>query len=200
MSTINFSESTIPQNYAVSAKGATDTIVSNEEAVWFSEAVIAGVSDFLCITKSQEKKVALAFNDLKGNLVVAAVVEYNKNENEDAQDNWNYYWTFDKADLEEATVYESTQAQVLTMFTKRALTMHRMTLNHDSLCATLVSLVASTISDYLDQNAKEGEKITVEHKGFFTASAEVKDGVVVKAFVPAGEMKVLVKGDSKTEK
>ena len=45
MSTINFSESTIPQNYAVSAKGATNSMVSNEEAVWFTEAVIAGVSD-----------------------------------------------------------------------------------------------------------------------------------------------------------
>lgn len=198
MSNIKFSESTIPQNYAVSVKGATDTLVSNEEAVMFAEAVVAGVSDFLRITKVKDKKIALAFNDIKGNLIVAAVVEYNENEDPDNQDNWNYTWTFDKTDLEDATVYESTQSQVIAVFCKRALTMHRITLNQAQTAATLVNLVASTISDYLDQNAKEGEKVTVEHKGFFMCSVAVEDGVVVKSFIPAGEMKVLIKDDSKT--
>ena len=198
MSTINFSESTIPQNYAVSAKGATNSMVSNEEAVWFTEAVIAGVSDFLCITKSKEKPIAIAFKDLKGNLIAAAIVSYNENEDKNNQDNWNYVWTFDEKDLEGATIYESTQNQVLAMFAKRAVTMHQMSLNHPETCATLVNLTISTIADYLDQNAKDDDKIVVEHKGFFTASVGVEDGEVVKSFVPAGEMKVLIKDDSQT--
>ena len=197
---MKFSESAIPQNFVTSLRGQAGLTSSNEEAVKFFEIVVAGASDFLRITKSKDKKIALSIEDLKGNMIMAAVVEYNKNEDEEGQDNWNYFWTFDKDDLEDAVVYQASQTPIQAEFVKRAASMHKMTFQVSGSLPRMVMLAASTISDYLDQNAKAGEKVTVEHEGFFVAEAEVEGEKIYKSFLPDGAMKVLIKDDAATEK
>lgn len=192
-------ESTIPQNFAMSLKGQIGTECDNEEAVKFIEVVVAGASDFLAITKTKDAKTALLIEDLKGNLIAAAVVEYQENEEEDAQGNWNYYWTFDPEDVKDAKTYNVSQAQVQSLFIKRAASMHHMKINNQSTIARMVALVGSVISDYLDQNAKAGEVVEIEHEGFFEAKAQVEGDVVIKSFLPAGEMKTIIKDDAATE-
>lgn len=196
---MKLTESTILQNYAVSLKGQIGLECDNDEACKFFEVVLTAVSDFLRITKSKEQKTALTIEDLKGNLLMAAVVEYNENEEEDAQGNWNYYWTFDPEDIKDANTYSVSQAQVQSLFIKRAASMYHMEINNQSALTRMVALVASTISDYLEQNAKAGETVTVEHDGYFVASAAVEDDAVVKSFLPDGAMKVLIKDDAATE-
>ena len=124
---------------------------------------------------------------------------YNKNEEEEGQDNWNYYWTFDKADLEDAVVYLTSQTQTHADFNRRAAAMHKMTFTVPGSLPRMIMLAASTVSDYLEQNAKVGEKISVEHDGFFVAEAEVENDIIYKSFLPDGAMKVLIKDDAATE-
>lgn len=192
-------ESTIPENYAVSLKGQVGLECSNEEAVHFVEVVVAAVSDFLAIVKSKTDKTALLIEDLKGNMIMGAVVEFNKNEEEDAQDNWNYYWTFDPEDVKDAKTYSVSQSNVQAMFIKKAASMYHMSINNQGAITRMVGLVAAVISDYLDQNAKTGEDITIEHEGYFEASATVENDVIIKSFLPSGEMKTIIKDDAATE-
>jgi hypothetical protein len=53
--------------------------------------------------------------------------------------------------------------------------------------------------EFLEANAKDGEEFTVEHEGYFLATAAVEDGVVEKSFLPDGAMKRLIKDDAATE-
>lgn len=196
---MKLAETKIPHIFATELRAQAGLDATEEESIKFFEIVVSGASDFLRITKSKEKKIALVIEDLKSNMIVAAVVEYNKNEEEEGQDNWNYYWTFDKDDLEDAMTYNATQAQVQAEFTKRAASMYKMTFQVPGALPRMVMLMASTLSDYLDQNAKAGEKLTVEHDGFFVAEAEVEGEKIYKSFLPDGDMKVIIKDDAATE-
>lgn len=198
---MKLTESKLLQNFTTALRGQLGLEATDDDAANFYEVIFAATSDFLRVTKSKDKKIALLFEDLKGNMLAAAVVEYNVNEGDDeGQDNWNYYWTFDKADVEDATTYSASQQQIQSTFTRRAATMHHMEINVPTTLARMISLAISILSDYLDENAKAGETFSVEHEGFFVARCEVDGEIVVKAVVPDGAMKVLIKDDEALEK
>ena len=60
-------------------------------------------------------------------------------------------------------------------------------------------VLARTISNFLDTNAKEGEELTVVQDGTIQFRCAVEGGHVVKSAEPIGEVKVLIKGDADIE-
>lgn len=162
------------------------------------EVTFEAASDFLRMVKSKQK-TALLFNDIKGNMIAAAVVDYNENE-EEGQPNYNYYWTFDKSDVEgeEVKKYESNQEQVKELFLRRCSEGHSYQLSVNY-AASLPCTCLSCLSDYLTENAKEEDEFTITHEGFFTASSVVEDGVIVKSLLPGAAMKMLIKDDVTVE-
>ena len=55
------------------------------------------------------------------------------------------------------------------------------------------------LSDYLSANASPDEEFIISHEGFFTASAVVENGEIVKSLLPDGPMKTLIKDDATVE-
>lgn len=160
------------------------------------ESIIESSSDFLRRIKGKEK-FALVYKDMKGNFIIAAVIEYNENP-EEGQDNYNYYYTFDEADIKDAILRDSTEAQVQALFIKRMVESHSLRPLQEQV-VTMVEKTLKGLSDYLHENAKEGELFELEDEGYFLATVGVEDGIIVKSLLPDGPMKTLIKDDATVE-
>ncbi len=195
---VKLNESTVVDNVSIKLK-SFGLALDAQDIVRVAEVTVAATSDFLKMVKSKEKPVALVFNDLKGNLIVAAVVEYNEAVEDDAQGNWNYYWTFNADKLEGATQYLITDTQIHPIFQTRGFEMYRFRFISDSYIPQIGVAIMESIKECLDTNASETDEFVIEHEGFFKASVTVEDGEKVMSFLPDGEMKTLIKDDAATE-
>lgn len=205
MSTIvKFTESSALQNFSLQCKqNALD--VTSEEGEWFTKVVLSGVTDFLNITKTTARPVAVQICDLKGNHVASAVVEYipAEDDTETAAGSWNYYWTFDKENVaEDAQVYQITSSQVIEVLNRTAYDLIRASFKSPTFISQMTVYLFSVIKDTLDQNAPaaEGDDWVLDMDGYFEASVAIEDGKKVFAFAPKGELKVKIKDDTVSEK
>ena len=200
MSTVKVAESLFPQNVAehIEKEGY---IVSAEEIVMFLETIIEGTSDFLRQVKSKHRN-AVVFKDLKGSFIAAAILEYNVNEEEDGQDNYNYFWTFNEEDVTsdpETKIYEGTSNQTMTMVMTR--TKERSYVMPVELVLYLECKVLTGLADLtnmLAADVTDVEPISIEHEGFFKITLALEDGVLFKSFIPDGPIKTLIKNDAMT--
>lgn len=195
---LKFAESTMIENFIVEAK-ALGSLLEPTDVTRIVESVVAGSTDFLSLTKSKDGGSALVFENIKGEMIVAAIVEYNDNENGEGQGNWNYYWTFDPKDIEGKRTYKNSSDQVHSIIAKRAYEMYRMRFASPTFITDYSTLFVTLIRNFLEMNAKSGEEFMVEHEGYFVATAGVEDGVVEKCLLPDGAMKKLIKDDAATE-
>ena len=195
---MKFAESTVIENFIVEAK-ALGTILEPTDVLRIAETVVAGSSDFLAFVKTKEEPAALTFDNVKGDMIMAAVVEYNDNAEGEGQGNWNYYFTFNAKDIEGAKRYQISSTQTHSVIAKRAYELCRMRFATPTLITDYSVLFATLIREFLMANAKEGEEFTVEHEGYFLATSAVEDGVTEIAFLPDGAMKRLIKDDIATE-
>lgn len=198
MSIVKVTESMFPQQ--VSDNIGNDTyVVSNDEVVMFLENIIEGTSDFLRQVKSKHRN-AVVFKDLKANFIVAAILEYNVNEEEDGQDNYNYFWTFNEKDITEDTVvYDANSNQLQAMIIKRV-NERSYVLPHD-LVVYLEGKILVGLADLVNSlsgQVTETESITIEHDGYFQITIALEDGEVYKSFIPDGPIKTLIKDDAST--
>lgn len=201
---IKFEDTSIPQTLSVleSGKGRVVDPVDVPAAV---KTYVAGITDFLALTKNTQHPVAVEVQDLKGNFVFGAIVTHREaEEDEAAKGNWNYEFTFNKNDIpEDAVTYALTNTQVFEVVSKRGFDLCRLTFTTPELYAELGIDIFNTIKDFLDQNAPaiEGERFEFELEGYFEASVDVEAGEKLFAIVPKGEMKhLLKKNDDDNEK
>lgn len=192
-------QTSIPENFKTEGK-ALGTLLETEDVKRFVEILISGISDAMAIIKTKEQPTALVITDLKKEPVLAAIVEYNDNAEGEGQGNWNYYFSFDPADLDGVRRYDIYDPQMCVVLNKRAFEMYRCHFPTPDMASKYATVFATLISELLQINAKEKEEFIVEHDGYFTASAIVEDGKVVKSFLPDGAMKKIIKDDQATEK
>lgn len=198
---MKLSETSIPANYSTEYEATVGPQVFKDEVVCIFKGTLAAVSDFLKTAKKKNQKVALKFVDGAGNFIMAGVVDYNKND-EDGQDNWNYYFTFDEEDLKDVkpeNMYDTNTPHLHAGVTNRLLEFN-LRINESAYIAPMLTLVGRSLCTFLDQNAKPGEDVTVEEDGYFVASVSIEDNEPVKALIPDEEMKKLIKDDAATEK
>lgn len=157
------------------------------------------ISDFLSLAKSKEKKTALAIRDLKGNLLIAGVVTYHKNENENMPGNWSYEFTFSEEDLMDANIYISSETQFQKVFGTTAFNLFSVQFPGTTFVQAILEGAINTLTQWLDVNASESEDVSLEEPGYFVASVAVEKGEKVLSVVPDGAMKRLIKDDSALE-
>lgn len=198
---MKLSETSIPANYATEYAATVGPEVFPDEVICIFKGTFAAVSDFFKTAKKKNQKVALKFVDGAGNFIMAGVVEYNKNE-EEGQDNWNYYFTFDEDDLKDVkpeNLYDTNAPHLHAGVTNRLLEFN-LRINESAYIAPMLTLVARSLQSFLDQNAKPDGEVTVEEDGYFKASVAIEDNEPAKSVLPAEEMKQLIKDDAATEK
>lgn len=202
MSKVQLNESSIGNNYAqVLAEKSIRWTPSDTDLIY--KTLFRATSEYLGIIKSKEHPVALVIEDLKGNLKVAGVVTYHKNEEEDMPGNWSYEFVLDKADLEGRegiTLVKYVDSSFQRILTDVART-NGFEFKGNELACTLLETSITVLLNWLDANCKEsGEVESVELEGYFEASVALENGEKVKSIVADGEMKTLVKGDGTIEK
>lgn len=161
--------------------------------------MVMSISDCLALTKSKDIKTAVAIKDLKGNLLLAGVVNYVPNENEDMPGNWNYVFTVDEEDIKEANVIDSGDTRFQKVFARTAYDLYHIEFFGGIYIQTALETAVNTLMQWLDVNASETEEIEVQEEGYFLASVVVEGGEKVISIVPDGAMKRLVKDDSALE-
>lgn len=195
---MKLAESTVIENFIVEAKNI-GTLLEPTDVLRVIETLVSGTADFLAQVKAKDAGVALTIDNVKGEMVMAAVVVYNDNADGDGQGNWNFYFTFDPKDIEGMRRYQISLSQVHSVIARRGYELCRIRFATPNLITDYAVIFASLMREFLDANAKDGDEFTVEHEGYFLASSAVEDGVVEKSFLPDGAMKRLIKDDAATE-
>lgn len=173
--------------------------VDASQVSFLYDTTLMAISDFLGQAKSKESKTALAVKDVKGNLVVAGVVTYHKNEDENMPGNWSYEFTFEEEDLKGADVRLSTDPHFQKVFQKTLKRLFGLAIDDPLAFQPAIEESINVLKQWLDVNAKETEKVSVEQPGFFEASVSVEDGEKIFALIPDGAMKRLIKDDAAIE-
>ena len=195
-------ESTIPQN--LSAKFASiNWDLNPEDCIWYCKTAVAGITDCLNIFKTKSAPTVVLVQDLKGNKIIYACVQFipADDASETSDGNWTYYWSFDCDSIpENANIYTIDQTNVQTIIRDRGYDLCKLTMHDLTYISQLSVYTFGLIKDTLDQqDVQEGESWTVELEGYFEASVEVKNGVKEFSFLPKGEMKTLIKDDAGSE-
>ena len=204
MSTVTqVKESTLLQS--LSAKFAIiKWALNDEDCMWWLKTAVAGITDCLNMFKNKQQPVVVLVQDLKGNRITYACVQFvpADDASEASDGNWTYYWSYDCDSIpEDAVVYTTDQTNVQTIIRDRGYDLCKMTFNDLTYISQLAVYTFDLIKDTLDQqDVQEGDSWTIELEGFFEASVEVHDGVKEFSFMPKGEMKTLIKDDAGSEK
>lgn len=195
---MKFTESTIIDNFKTEAKNV-GTLLDATDVVNITETIIAGMTDFLAQVKAKDAGVALTIDNVKGEMIMAAVVEYNDNADGEGQGNWNFYFTFDPKDIEGKRRYQISLNQVHSIIARRGYESHKLTFVRPDIITEYAVILASLLREILETNAKDGNEYVIEHEGYFKASSAVENGVVEKSLLPDGAMKRIIKDDAATE-
>lgn len=159
------------------------------------------VSDMLAFKATANKPAAFII-DRFGRINAVAVRKFYEDENnQTAKGNWSLIWSYDEEDIPEDAdrLYlsdNSTHSTFQAIGTKR----YGMTFASDGDLISVINITIEEIKKYLDENAKEGEKIGVEVTGVFQSRVTIENGVKEFAIEPVGEMKVDAKNDAELEK
>lgn len=196
---MQFEETSIAGNFSRSTSeksGGLTTIPEDAVGPVIKTAILA-MSDYARVVKSKEKPVAIVIDDLKGNLLLAAVVRYHEGEG-DMPGNWSYEWAFDADDVKDCIKYPVSENRAHPFFIDRA-KAYRMTYVSPSYIYLGCQEFANTLIDWLDTNAKEGEEVEIDLDGYFKASVIIENGKKIMSFVPDGGIKRLIKDDATLE-
>ena len=194
-------ESSIMVNYVknINEKGV-GLVDEKNDTLDIYKGLFTSISDFLGQVKNKKEKMALSINDLKGNLKLAAIVAYHPNEeNEELPGNWSYEFTTDANDIEGIQTYQSTDPQFQQVLARVLHKSYSITIKNAIYSQVLIFAAITTLLDWLDVNAKEGEEVSIELEGFFVASVAIENGEKIISIVPDGAMKRLIKDDSALE-
>lgn len=178
--------------------------MSLEDCLVWMKVATAGITDALNTFKSKDVPVVVLVQDLKGNRIIFACVQYIKadDDSESAQGSWTYFWSFNMDDIpENATIYTLDQEFIQKVIATRGHEMVNMVMTNLPFVAQLTVYMFNILRDTLDQQVvEEGDTKTLELDGYFDMSVELKKGVKVFSFLPKGEMKMLIKDDAVSEK
>lgn len=193
---MKLTESTLIANIIQEGKTLSLTLLF-PDVVESIQSCLSGTADFLKQVKSKKEPTALVYEDTKGNMSAAAIVEYLEGEDGNPG-NWTLVFTFDQDDvkgkdgIKTFSIYGSGPKEVIA---KRAFDDFRLRYSSPDYLSQIDSMFFQLLYDFLDQNAVEGEKFTLTHEGYFEASVEVVDGEKVMTFIPDGAIKRLIKDD-----
>lgn len=200
MSQTQISQTSIPVS-VVTLAAAQGIKMDATDVEKIYRSIVASMSTFLFDKKDKAAKTVIRVQDSKGPLLLAGIVEYHPGAEEDMPGNWSYVLTdkeedcadcqndYDISDLSFNSVAIHCTARYGDLQFDDFVWLHR------------IFVIATTVLHaWLDENAVEGEVVTVECPGFFEASVAIEGKEKVFSYVPDGQMKKKIKGDLDIEK
>lgn len=191
-------ESSIPSNYTINLKAEQCNWVPSNTFKMY-DTLFRTIAEVVALHRKQDGKTAATIRDIKGNLLLAGILEWNEPEEEGQVDgNWSFVFTQDEADLEGAAQFNISDTQFTMMFTNIGMEMYNMRITDSLFISKYATIAVSTLLENLHVNAKAGEEYVVEEDDFFMAKSSIEDGEVVIAILPGDKLKELIKNDGTT--
>ena len=156
-------------------------------------------TDLLNKVKTKEKPNSLIFEKLNNVFLCAATVEFIPGENGEPG-NWTLSWTFDENDLPANTnkIYFN-DVRSFSYFKSASITKWGMNFKTDSNLVILILETLDQIKNWLDQNAKEGEEVSLEIPDICQARVIIENGVKIFSLEAEGPVKMGIKDDASLE-
>lgn len=197
-----FEQTSIPQTFYLTCQ-ACSWDVTLDETVWWAKTCFSGITDFLRLKKHKDRPHVVLIQDLKGNRIAYAAVQWipAEDENEAATGNWTYYWSYDCDTIpEDAEIDTIDNLTVQQMVIDRGYSLCKLIFGKPAFVSQLAVYLFNIIKDTLDQQAvEEGHTWVIELDGYFEAAVEVVGGEKQFSILPKGEMKTLIKDDAGSE-
>lgn len=194
---MKFTETSIPNNYSMNIRNDARMDITPDDVEMLYNVLFASFSEFLAQVKKKDKTIALVMEDLKGNFLMAGIINYTENENKDMPGNWTYEMTFDADDIKNVDVtYKTTDTQYEVVVANTAYRVSSIRFASPTYVHDIIITAVKTLQKYLDENASETETKEVELPGYFTATVTVKNGKKKMAITPGDAMKRLIKDDA----
>ena len=192
-----FKETSIPELYC---KALAERLLNlgPEHAEKIYTVLFDAVTEALSKFKDQNSKKGIAFRTMDGSFIAGATISYVGDGSDDsATGQWNYSWTVDEKDMEDVCDPIDIRSNSLMnqMFTQVGLRLYSFKFYDGDVAATMMNFCMETLINWLRDNAKDGEVLTIELEGVFNASVEVVDGEIEIGIVPDGKVKQLIKDD-----
>lgn len=203
MATIQLEESALLNSYVHEMGKRFGGFIDPKNVIKTYKALVVSATSFLATVKTTKTPVAFTVEDNEGNLIIAAVVEYNEapEVEDDVTGNWNYFWTFDKNDIpENTTCYDVKQKQTHEPIFKAAWEFCSAKFEGTEAMINLFIMSFSLLKDYMLDGAVEGDTYELVYPGVFKAQSAVENGEKVVSFVPDGLIKKMIKDDEALEK
>lgn len=196
-----FKETNIPESVSLAlAKEAM--VIEPPHVDKFATVAVHAISRALGAVKNPITPKAISVKSMTGDFIFGAKVEYNSNE-DNPQDisagRWDYSWTAYEEDLERCDIINLNDSSLLQNYLlSSSFELFGIKFNNGASSAvTTIVTVLEHIKKWLGDNVTPDEDAVLELEGSFKATASVSDdGEIEYGFVPAGEMKVLIKNDS----
>ena len=199
MAQIKLSESTLPDIYQKMTDEELKMIVQASYTPKVADVLFEGVTKCLASTKREDKPMAFVFEELNGNFIAAAIVEYHSGGDE-AGDNWSYVWTFDRTDIpESAKEIKLSDTLTHSFFNSTSSSKYRFAIRSECF-ASFYTCFMKVLSQWLTDNATAGDTVSLIQDGVFEARVTVENESVIKALEVSGELKTLIKDDAAIEK
>lgn len=198
----NLKETSIAKNFYEYMYNEKDFDIAEESVPKLINILFIGTSNVLSAFKSTERPTAFVFKEPgdNGEFIAGAVVQFIPNEDPTNPGNWNYFWTWDKDDIEkDFRIYSMANAETVSFFRSVAQNNYSMGFRNFDAINEVTKGLLRTISKWLDDNAVEGEERGVELDDVFQARVKVENGEKIKSLEVGGELKKLIKDDAAIE-
>jgi hypothetical protein len=192
----------IPMSYSSGLYSEANYDIAAEHTDKILDVLVSGVTACLADIKSKDYPTAFVFKHAEKEFVIAAVVEYFKNEDDPSKPgNWNYSWTFDEKDIpENARICTPYDGSIASYFRSTGVSKYGMGFQAVNSMADIFIYLLRTISKWLDENAVEGEEAGVKLDNVIQFRVVIENGEKIKSAEPFGEIKQLIKDDAAIEK
>lgn len=193
-------ETSLPEIYSSGLYNQKGWDLRQDAAMDMAEVFIVGTSNLLREAENKEYPVAVVFEEPNGEFSVAAIVRFILPEDEKMPGHWDYAWTFYKEDIpDNARIRKISEVDTHVYY--RAVAGQKFSFGFESPASLsdCGNFFFKCLSQFLTDNAKEGEEITLNLEGVFQARAAVENEEVVKSLEITGEIKAIVKNDAGQE-
>lgn len=193
-------ETSIPELFSRGLDEEKDLTIGSNHTDKIATVVFEAVSKCLHDVKVKEYATAFLFEDLSGDMIACAVVQYHENADKTQPGNWSYIWSFDRADIPDGSrTIKITDTQAQTYFASVAGTRFKMGFETAAGLVESANYLLKVINRYLEDNVTKDKEVAIELDGVFEARAKFENGDLVKSIEPIGEMKAIAKGDANIE-
>lgn len=167
-----------------------------------TDIMFTAIAQILAAAKSKDHPTAFIIDaGPNKSFVMGAVCQFFENEDPKKPGNWSLVFTFNETDIpENAQKITIDDVQTHVYFRAVAAEKWRIEFLDTERLVQMFVLLAKCLRAWLDENAKEGEEVTIEQDGVFQARVAIENGEKVFAVEPQGEVKMIIKSDSSIEK